>query len=107
MFQAKFLPTLRSLLVNPDVPIIHRDMSWLQFNERVLAECRHSANPLLERAKFLSITASNIDEFFMIRVSSLSRSIVQLMKANDEVKIRRMRKIRSSILESVAKFVIA
>ena len=69
----KHLPTLPSLLKGPQSPFIHRDLSWLQFNERVLSEARASAgNPLLERAKFLAISASNLDEFFMIRFASLT-----------------------------------
>ncbi|MDB5037026.1 MAG: Polyphosphate kinase [Bacteriovoracaceae bacterium] len=84
-------------------PFIHRDLSWLQFNERVLSEARLAANPLLERAKFLAITASNLDEFFMIRISSLNRSI-QLAKRNDRQKEIHRTRIRDNLLEAVIRF---
>ena len=55
----------------------NRELSWLRFNERVLAQALDPSTPLLERVKFLAIFGSNLDEFFMIRVSGLRRQFLE------------------------------
>jgi polyphosphate kinase len=56
------------------VPHLGREQSWIEFNARVLHEASDDRNPLLERVKFLAIFASNLDEFFQVRISSLRRA---------------------------------
>ena len=61
---------------------INRELSWLEFNERVLAQVVDPSHPLLERIKFFAITATNLDEFFMIRVST---TLKNLREGNEDI----------------------
>jgi polyphosphate kinase len=80
--QARTVPISQALapkadptdLKNPAL-YINRELSWLEFNERVLAQARDASHPLLERVKFLAITGTNLDEFFMIRVATTLKKL--------------------------------
>ena len=86
-----------TLLSGADL-FFNRELNWLEFNQKVLAEASDKTNPLLERVKFLSIFFTNLEEFFMVRVAGLTRqhklgaghiSIDGLSVADQLSKIRR------------------
>ena len=62
---------------------MNRELSWMEFNDRVLEEARNKNNPLLERLNFLGITQSNVDEFFMVRVASLHKLVAAHITSTD------------------------
>jgi polyphosphate kinase len=64
---------------------INRELSWLEFNQRVLDQARNDKLPLLERLKFLAITAGNLDEFFMVRVGGLQLQVEDRVQTPDPV----------------------
>ena len=83
---------------------INRELSWMQFNERVLSEAEDLSNPLFERLKFLSISASNLDEFFMVRVASLKDMINADYKKLDIAGMTAKEQL-SAVLDNVHDFV--
>ena len=77
-------------------PWVEREISWLEFNGRVLQEATDESNPLIERLKFLGIFSSNLDEFYRVRVATLNR-MSDLKAGNAPVTIKNPKKILKEI----------
>jgi len=95
---ARRTPVTDSLLLN-------RELSLLEFHRRVLEEARDESNPLLERLTFLSIFASNIDEFFMVRVSALKEAMeenVSELSPDGMTPAAQLQRIRETLLPMIA-----
>ena len=70
-------------VTSPD-QYINRELSWIAFNERVLAQALDERTPLLDQAKFSAIFSNNLDEFFMVRVASLKSQVEAGITASSE-----------------------
>src|SRR5437764_5648491 len=83
----------RLAAAQPRVPLFDRELSWLQFNRRVLSEAENADVPLLERVKFLALASRNLDEFLMIRVGEVR----DLIAAGDAQQVGKLTAIREEI----------
>jgi len=73
---------------------LNRELSWLNFNCRVLAEAKDKGTPLLERLRFCAIASSNLDEFFMIRVAGLKQRVENDIKTKDIAGLRASQQLK-------------
>src|SRR4051812_49784225 len=91
--------------VATDARYLNRELSWLDFNARVLALAEDPALPLLERAKFLAIFSDNLDEFFQVRVSGLTEQVLAGVRSTSPDgldQVEQLRAIRERVGDLVA-----
>src|SRR5256885_5128708 len=79
------------------IPLFDRELSWIEFNRRVLGEAESESVPLLDRVKFLSICSNNLDEFLMIRVGEVRDLIVALSNGAAELSRGKLESMRQRI----------
>lgn len=87
----------------PKMPYLNRELSWLDFNARVLEEAFKKENPIFERLRFLAITASNLDEFFMVRVAGVMEQVRSKYTTPDLSGLT-PQQLLSSLREKIAQF---
>src|SRR6476660_4614011 len=83
---------------------INRELSWLAFNERVLAQAQDTSHPLLDRVKFLAITGTNLDEFFMVRVATILKKVragIEDLSIDGQTTDQQLATIRSRALAQI------
>src|SRR5947209_462540 len=106
MQQNPITSTTSSYLHRPDL-YINRELSWIEFNRRVLEEAQDSRHPLLERVKFLSIFETNLDEFIMIRLAGLKDQVAAHVTnvspdgLNAEQQLRALRQCLAPLVQQV------
>lgn len=86
--------------MNKKPKLIHREISWLSFNERVLQEAQDSEVPLVERIKFLGIFSNNLDEFFKVRVATIKR-MIDYQQGSKKIEGEKPKKLMSMIQKKV------
>src|SRR3954471_17577497 len=100
------LPVPNPVLLDDPSLYFNRELSWLEFNRRVLEEADAPTVPLLERLKFLAIFSSNLDEFFMVRVGGLHQKVQANINigtgADRMLPLTQLRAVNSTVRELVA-----